>query len=331
MIIVPDDKPVFTGLNTYYLDINRVLEHFRGSLGSGVLYLRSNNDKEGVIFFDSDAILNGIFRNPSGEISGQSAIQEMINQSYENNFSASIYSLDKDKLLYWANISSANPIYSDLSSEFTDLEGLIKKQKMVSLTGYISVKLDQENAVLFFNSGELVGASYSWTSDELNETPDKLDEVFQMIKNYGASLDVYQVRPQKEVSVEWTDDEEIVAEETVTSEEIYAMLEELLSILNGVVNKSKHINEGLDTLIRKKFIDKTDKFPFLDPFAAELEYKEGKIYKYSNVADVEIVQGVIESVKDLVEELKIKESLEKEIKNWRSKYTDHLSELGVEM
>lgn len=331
MIIVPDDKPVFTGLNTYYLDINKVLEHFRGSLGSGALYLRSNNDKEGVVFFDSDAILNSVFRNPSGEISGQSAIQEMIDQSYENNFSVSIYSLDKDKLLYWANILSADPIYNDLSSEFTDLEGLIKKQKMENLTGYISVNLGQENAVLFFSSGELVGASYSWTNDELNETPEKLDEVFQMIKNYGASLDVYQVRPQREASVEWTDGEEIVAEETVASEEIYAMLEELLSILNRVVSKSKHINEGLDTLLRKKFIDKTDKYPFLDPFAAELEFNEGKIYSYSNVEDVEVAQGIIESVKELVEEFEIKQILEKELGNWRSNYSGHLSELGVEL
>ena len=331
MIIVPDDKPVFTGLNTYYLDINKVLEHFRGSLGSGALYLRSSNNKEGVVFFDSDAILNSIFRNTSKEISGQSALQEMVNQSYKNNFSASIYYLDKNKLLYWANISSADPIYSDLSSEFTDLEGLIKKQKMENLTGYIFVNLNQENAVLFFNSGELVGASYSWTSDELNESPNKLDEVFQMIKNYGASLDVYQVRPQRGGSVEWADGEEIEAEETVTSEEIYAMLEELLSRLGSVVKKSKHINEALDTLLRKKFISKTDKYPFLDPFAAELEYKEGKIYNYSNIEDTEVVQGIIESVKELVEEFEIKESLEKELGTWRSNYSGILSALDVEV
>ena len=62
MIIIPEKKPVVQNLNSYYLDIKRLIEHYQGELGSGGIYFKSSF-AEGAIFFDEDTILNGTFQN----------------------------------------------------------------------------------------------------------------------------------------------------------------------------------------------------------------------------------------------------------------------------
>ena len=38
MIIIPKEKPVVEKLNSYYLKLDRLLEHYRGELDSGCIY-----------------------------------------------------------------------------------------------------------------------------------------------------------------------------------------------------------------------------------------------------------------------------------------------------
>ena len=329
MIVVPYEDPVFEELNTYYLDMSRVLEHFRGSIGSGAVHLRSQ-DSEGVIFFDADDVLNASFQGPSGELSGQDAVQEIFNKSREHDYSVNVYRIDQDKILYWANIFFARPIYKDLSSEFTDLQGLIKKQQEENLTGYIVVYINLDQALLFFSSGELIGAAYSWARDELNRTPQKLDEVFERIQNHGALLNVYNIAPQNDITVEWSENT-TVEEETIESDDIYAMLEELLDKTEKVVSNSRSVKEEFSTLLRKKFLEKANSYPFLDPFAAEVEYKDGKIFNYTDVDENELVKGVVESVKEIVSEYKLEKKAENELETWRNNYSNYLSDLNIQI
>jgi hypothetical protein len=220
-------------------------------------------------------------------------------------------------------------VYKDLGSEFTELQGLIKKQQEEGVTGYIEADLDPEQAFLFFNSGEFIGAAYSWTRDELNRTPQKLDEVYAKIKEKGALFHVYHIAPQQEVSLEW--DEEVEAEEAVEADDICAMLEELLEIVENGINKSRSVKEEFSTLLRKKFLDKAQSYPFLDPFAAEFEYREGKVYNNSDADENEIVRGVIESVREIINENKLEKRIRNHLNHWRNTYDGYLAELGIEL
>jgi len=326
MIVVPYEDPVFEQLNTYYLDISKVLEHFRGSIGSGAVRLRSQ-ESEGVIFFDADDVLNAIFKSHNGEFSGQEAVQEIFNQAQQRNYSLDIYHIDQDNILYWANIFLASPIYKDLSSEFTDLQGLIKKQQEENLTGYILADINQDQALLFFNSGQLIGAAYSWTSDELNRTPQKLDEIHERIHKNGALLHVYQIAPEKHTFVE--SDEVHSTEETIEADDIYTMFEDLLDKTRSVVTNSRSVKEDFSTLLRKKFLEKANIYPFLDPFAAELEYKDGKIYNYSDVDKSQVVKAVLESIKEIINENNLEKKMNKELEAWRNNYSHYLSDLNI--
>lgn len=41
MIIIPKEKPAITNMNSYYLDMQKLIEHYQGELGAGVVYFKA--------------------------------------------------------------------------------------------------------------------------------------------------------------------------------------------------------------------------------------------------------------------------------------------------
>ena len=81
--------------------------------------------------------------------------------------------------------------------------------------------------------------------------------------------------------------------------------------------------------LKKKFIEKADKYSFLDPFAAEFEYENGKIILTGSVSDKELAKGVLESIRELAEELGILQVLIDKLSDWSQRNAQMLSEIGL--
>ena len=60
MLFVPTEKQAIQNLNSYYLDIERLLEHYQGELGSGAIYFRSAV-AEAVVFLDESDNIKVVF------------------------------------------------------------------------------------------------------------------------------------------------------------------------------------------------------------------------------------------------------------------------------
>ena len=162
MLFIPTEKQAIQNLNSYYLDIERLLEHYQGELGSGAIYFRSAV-AEAVVFFDESDIINVVFEDKEILIDGKAARDRLIDALKNINFSVTVYQIDPGKVFFWANLPNAEDFYGNLTTEFTDLEGLIRKMNSVKLTGYIDVAFDglTESGLIFFNNGSIVGAASS--------------------------------------------------------------------------------------------------------------------------------------------------------------------------
>ena len=62
MIVFPKEKPVMANLNSYYLNIEKLVEHYQGEIGSGAVFGRAAT-ATAVIFFDPDSVVNVYFQN----------------------------------------------------------------------------------------------------------------------------------------------------------------------------------------------------------------------------------------------------------------------------
>ena len=194
MVIIPKEKPVIENLNIYYLDTKKLVEHYQGEIGSGGIYFKSHA-AEGVIFFDKDDLLSGFYIDKDLKLSGHAAIEHLVKAGYQYNFSVHIYQISMDEVYFWASIPTAEKIYQNLSTEFTDLEGLIKKMSSEKLTGYIDVSLAEgdEEGLIFIINGKIMGASYPWGNDECGPTQKNQQRLIRKTKECGGSFNVYRI------------------------------------------------------------------------------------------------------------------------------------------
>ncbi len=327
MVIIPREKPVIENLNVYYLDIKKLLEHYQGEIGTGGVYFKSHA-AEGVIFFDKDDLLNAFYEEKDLDLVGKPAIDRLVNAGGQHNFSVHIYQLSSAEVYFWASIPSAEKIYEGLSTEFTDLEGLIRKMSTEKLTGYIDVAISggKEGGLIFIINGKIMGGSYSWDNGEPGPTQKNQELLIRKTKESAATFNVCRIPLSKMKG----------ADESRTgfarpSKAVLSMLEQLLVIFENTVAVRKKRKADFTKLLKKKFVENAEKYSFLDPFAGEFDYANQEIDFSGAASDKELTEGVINSIRELAQELGILPELLETSAEWSDKYDLQLKTFGVKL
>lgn len=325
MVIIPKEKPVIENLNIYYLNTKKLLEHYQGEIGSGGVYFKSHA-AEGVIFFDKDDLLNGFYTDKDVKLSGHAAIEHLMKDGYQYNFSVHVYQISMDEVYFWASIPTAEKIYQDLSTEFTDLEGLIKKMSSEKLTGYIDVSIadSDEEGLIFIINGNIMGASYPWGNGESGPTQKNQERLIRKTKECGGSFNVCRI-PLSNMRVENNIKEMYCA----PSDTILSMLEEFLNTFETTVASNKKMATDFSKLLKKKFVEYAEKYTFLDPFAGEFDYSKKKISFSGETSEQELIEGVITSVTELAKELGMLPRFRDSLSSWSNHYSRELKNYKV--
>jgi hypothetical protein len=338
MIIIPREEPAVSDLNSYYLRIDKLLEHFQGDLGTGGVYFKSPTS-EAVVFFDEDNLINGYYRDKKDEFKGEAALSKIIETASKNNYSVTVYYILPERVYYWANLSNAEPLHSDLSSEFTDLESLIKKLENEKITGYIDVK--------FIYNGEVIGGASAKGAGELDRSVEYRDDLIKRCREAGGIFNVKKIQLSKittlsKPSIRKKPQPVLTAAKPVLKQKVKArpqkdfhrvlmMLEDLLVLLERVVRSNKRIKIDFETLLNKQFVDKVDEYDFLDPFAAEFKYSNGKIIFSGKASQKELVASIVKCAKDMTAGLGMTALFRKYLGTWKKNYTDEIIDFNIEI
>lgn len=354
MIIIPKEKPVVEKLNSYYLKLDRLLEHYRGELDSGCIYFYAPV-AEAAIFFDDENLLNGFYEDQKRQEHGRKAIDRIFQKTSQISFSVSVYRIQPDRLYFWANLANSKILYSDLSSEFADLEGLIKKMENEKLTGYIEVRLNPggEQELLFFHNGQLLGGSSSNSQGRVDRSAEYRDDLIERSREQGGTFNVHKT----DLSAQNLSDQEPPAKEKGSagstkaahakqapgnkakaaaqasskpdSERVVQMLQEMLGTFEKVVRDSKKVRSDFDTLLNRKFMKKVDRYEFLDPFAGEFKYGKGKLSFTGDAPLAQLVEGVVECSRELASDLGMDKDFRKALGSWRKTYFDEIETFQI--
>ncbi len=325
MFLIPKEKPVVEKLNSYYLQLQKMFEHYQGELGCGATHFRSPF-AEGIIFFDKDDLLNGIYRDGTVVLRGRKAVDTLLEAVNDYNFTIDIYQLSPSCIYFWATTPEARELYKDLTSEFTNLDGLIEKMKAEELTGFINVSLKNGStgALIFFNGGKIVGGSYSW--DTGGNEQEALKVLIEKSKEVGGIFHVSKIVPGAKGT-----EAQVEGGNKRCSWHVLAALEELLTALEDVLKGRRDLRKDFRTLLKKKFLEKADKYSFLDPFAGEFDYSNRKITFLGEAGDEEVARGVVESVKELAAELGVEQALRPSLEAWKEQYGRTLSKFNISL
>ena len=327
MVIIPREKPIIENLNIYYLDVKKLLEHYQGEIGSGGVYFKSHA-AEGAIFFDKDDLLNAFYKEKNRELSGADAVDQLVNAGGLDNFSVNVYQIPWDEVYFWSSIPSAEKIYKDLSTEFTDLEGLIRKMSSEKLTGYIDVAIGngQEGGLIFIINGKIMGGSFTWNKGEPGPTKKNQELLIKKTKEHGGSFNVCRIPLSK-----LKDEGEPRTSFAKPSKHILTMSEELLNIFEKTVSARRKMKVEFAKILKKKFVENADRYAFLDPFAGEFEYADRRISFSGNATDQELISGITKSVRQLAQELGLVPQFLENSALWSAKYSKQLKHFNVNL
>ena len=325
MVVIPKQQPVLENLNIYYLNVRKLLEHFQGEIGTGGVYFKSHA-AEGAIFFDQSELLSGFFKDRDIEISGYEAIERLLEAGDDYNFSVNIYEIGPEEVYYWAGIPTAEQIYKNLSTEFTDLEGLIKKMGSEKLTGFIDVSIGngKEIGLIFLINGKIRGGSYSWSNGSPSPSKKNQDLLVQKTKELGGSFNVCRIALTNSKTESEPDLTKSKHPETAIE-----FLEELLGIFEKVVRLKRKKRTDFQKLLKQKLVEHADQYAFLDPFVGEFEYVDNKITFSGQASDQNLVNGVFAVVKEMAQELDLLSALIENLDSWSDKYSEELATYDI--
>jgi len=331
MILFPKEQPVIENLNSYYIDIIKLFEHCQGELGAGGIHFRSKG-REAIFYFDSNDWLNGAYESAGTILVGPQAREGILNDVREFNFNLRVYRLDAERVYFWANLPYAVPVYSNLSTEFTNLAALIKKLRAEKLTGAVDVGFPdtEHGGILFFNSGQLVGGSYSWSNGADPSSQEDLRRLLERSQNKTAVFNVCKIPTDKPAAAANENRPENKVPPSAAFDPITAA-ENLLQAFDTVITAQSKILMDSSTLLRRKYVGKIDQYPFLDPFAGELEYTDRRL-RYSGQEDpADVLRAITETVQELTGELKLNSPLPNELQSWKDRYQDEIKRLGLSL
>lgn len=172
-MLIPREKPHLEGLNSYYLHLERFIEHLQGEIGSGAVYCVSPN-RELLTFFNEEEIISSMLKEHDGNATPVPSFEIVRSRFYSGSFTIKVFFLDPNAIYFWAQMPPFQRAKAALRSTEIPLPDLIFRLRMKQFSGFIEVQLPKktEGGVLFFNDGDRVGGSYTWgrgglsTSDE---------------------------------------------------------------------------------------------------------------------------------------------------------------------
>ena len=348
-MILPRGEVLHRNLSTAYTDFTALLSTLKTGDFSGVIEIEFPENK-GIIYVDSGEIINAEARveKDSKRIIGQEAIQTVLTLSNQKDGVINVHRLAPERVAIVASNLQYEVLFKGLSTDFTRLDKLLLKLREDQHNGFIEVLTKEQQAmgVLFLEGGEPV---------EMFTTPESGPSVFGrksipiFVENaikQGAILDVYKskgkiLKKERKGILETRETKETEEKKAAGPRED---LKELMPILQEIISEAEKLVDGASRrrglfhkVFKESLIEKSEKFPFLDPFAGEFEYREGTIQFNGETGARDFTTGIVEGLasalprlekelpKDKILPLKLKAGIESSLE----RHGEVLKRLGV--
>ena len=301
-MIFPKRDSVYQNLNTSFTNFGELLVDLKENSFTGVVQV-SYWEYEGILLLDSGNIINAIEEISGKIISGQSAVKSVTDKAKEKDGAISVFSQKGEMITMLASVAKSEIVYENLSTEFTSLDALITKLQNEDHTGYIEVVFSEsdQKGYIFLLAGRVIEALLSVRGDEISGST-VIKRILELTSTAGAVFSVYKAAVEDALSE---------SEMIKVSFNLPQLLEVWSSVISAVetecdklLGNTEFLNTFKDTLITM-----ADEYPFLDPFAAKFQYKDG-VVTFTGEVKQHFSQAIGESLLETVNTLAEKAALD---------------------
>jgi hypothetical protein len=182
-MLIPREKPYLDGLNSYYLHLERFIEHLQGDIGSGGIHCLSSS-LEMIIYFNEYEVISNLLQEKGSEANFAPSHEIARSCFYSSSFTIKVYQLDAHAIFFWAQMPSFQRAKASLKSTEIPLPDLIFRLRQKQFSGFIDVQLVKKNdgGTLFFNEGDRVGGSYTWSRGGMSTSDDDYNSLLSRVQ-----------------------------------------------------------------------------------------------------------------------------------------------------
>jgi hypothetical protein len=296
-MILPKGAMLHENLRTAFVDLNSFLQTLKEDNFTGYLQV-SFWDYEGILFLEAGEIVNAFEQTQGRRRGGEEAVDNIIRMSKQKDGRINVYRLPPEMVTILASTSMKEPTYKDLSTEFTSLDKLIEKLNKENHSGYIDITLSDNKGggIIIFQEGEIVEAVMSDEKSDGVYGKEMLNKIIDDVQKKGATFNVYRAGLEKSGS------ERMGSMPGADLQEVIEIIQEVIGTIESVTEAINKRKGSFREAFNKAQVAKSDAYPFLDPFAAEFEYRNGVI-KFSGKVTAELF---IQGIRDCIEETLVK-------------------------
>lgn len=296
MIKIPRGRAVYKELKSSFIRVEKLLEDLSKNGFSGVVEMIGLKH-EAEILLDNGQVANVRLRGEAPEI-GCRLLGKVVRLAEEENLLISTYKLPPESVVFFSSFLESETVYENLSSEFADPAKLIAKFEQENgefcLEAIFSKNLG--SGLLFIHDGHVVEAVLYLLGKDLSTGGPAVGGVVDGVRELGAVMNVYRGR----ISVEHH--EAPVPKAEIFLEDVRVVCEQILHRFRALAAETaKKIQ--FDTFFREACLSMADRFPFLDPFAAELNYRGERLELATSEPARSVVEGLLSCVGEMVRRL----------------------------
>jgi hypothetical protein len=330
-MILPKGEMVHENLRTAFVDLNSFLQTLKEDNFTGYLQV-SFWDYEGILFLEAGEIVNAFEEAQGRRRGGEEAVENIICMFKQKDGRINVYRLAPEMVTILASTSMKEATYKDLSSEFTSLDKLIEKLNKENHSGYIDITLSDNKGggIIIFQEGEIVEAVMSDEKSGGVYGKDMLNKIIEDVQERGATFNVYRA------GLESSGSERTGIRQTSDLKGVIEVMQEVIGTIESVVDGLNKRKGSFRDNFNRSQVEKSDDYPFLDPFAAEFEYRNGEIKFSGKIASEVFIRGVkdcLDVTLDKITEEISKDDLYRKIRSALqptvTKFGEKIDELGL--
>ena len=276
-MMFPRDRTLYANLNTSFTSFEALLADLQSRRLTGYVEV-AFPAYTGTLLLSEGEIVNACEESGEGRITGAPAVRGIVARAAQKDGTLNVYSAFPDVVLLLHRLMDARPLYKDLTSAFTSLDRLIAKLRADGLTGYVEVQVPegQGSGVIYLAAGEPVESVLS-TAAGLNAGQDALNTIVQLVNTSGGSFNVFvEAGPATPSRGRPAPPPRPLATTETPREALLAFWSEVVATIESVADGFSKPGRFL-LAFKEVLVARAGTYPFLDPFAAEFEYRAGKV------------------------------------------------------
>jgi hypothetical protein len=337
-MLLPREKPFLSGLNSYYLDVEKFIQHLQGEIGTGCVY-GSGADQELMVYFDESDIVRSLTQNKGEHALASEQLDHVFSALTQRSFQVAVYYLDQDSIFFWGQLPAFRRAKSSLSSARVSLPDLAFRLNQKKFSGFIEVDVKGRSdcAVLFFHQGQRRGGSYYWGVGGLSPSDDDYNTLLAMIQKSGGeySLGYFTSDPVAAAPTALPQnmtEQELVQSEPIEESRLLTDIDRAVNEFLALFREAASSKSDLDPLLelKLKFIDFVTIYPVLDPYGQVcVLHQDGSVTFADDNAAKAGAEGIVDCVWIVVEEQKLHKKFKAALKKMADK--DVLRAQGIEV